>query len=193
MQYSACLRVGQNDIKALTNLEPERRDLFVPLLDMRGDDDRHLQNFLNSWNEHPFFLDVSRGKKDILEQFISTNDLHNPANAFQAKENFFYNTRSTNQNLIPVISWSDDDPQRDVIQLALSLERDYNHIAIRIICPEKPTLTSRNRLFSILDSLTMPGCAMSLSISLHPRHLALLRALTLTICSKNSTLTPPHL
>ena len=51
MQYVACLRVGQNDIKALINLEPERRDVFTPLLDMRGDDDRHLQTFLANWTD----------------------------------------------------------------------------------------------------------------------------------------------
>ena len=37
MQYVACLRVGQNDVKALINLEDVRRDVVVPLLDMRGD------------------------------------------------------------------------------------------------------------------------------------------------------------
>ncbi|MEW9901495.1 hypothetical protein [Pseudomonas putida] len=55
MKYAACLRVGLNDIKALTNLEHARRNLFTPLLDMRGNDDRHLQNFLKDWTDHPFF------------------------------------------------------------------------------------------------------------------------------------------
>lgn len=49
MQYVACLRVGQNDVKALINLEDHRREVVAPLLDMRGDDDRHLQTFLASW------------------------------------------------------------------------------------------------------------------------------------------------
>lgn len=85
MKYAACLRVGLNDIKALTNLEHPRRDLFTPLLDMRGNDDRHLQSFLKDWTDHPFFMDISRGKKDIQESFIATHDLHNPLNAFHAK------------------------------------------------------------------------------------------------------------
>jgi hypothetical protein len=159
MLYSACLRVGQNDVKALINLEPHRRDNFAPLLDMRGDDDRHLQNFLKDWKEHPFFLDISRGKKDVLEKFISSNNLHNHQHAFDAKKQFFQSIKSTNKNTIPTVSWTDDDPQRDVVQLALSLERDFGSIAIRMFCPEKPTPASRNRLFSILDSLTNPGCA----------------------------------
>ncbi|WP_248917852.1 beta family protein [Pseudomonas entomophila] len=159
MQYSACLRVGQNDIKALINLEPERRTPFTPLLDMRGDDDRHLQTFLNNWTEHPFFIDVSRGKKDVREAFISAHDLHNPANAFEEKRKFIYHVRDKNPNVIPVISWSDDDAQRDVIQLSLSLERDFKNIAIRVTCPEKPTPISRNRLLAILDSLSAPTCA----------------------------------
>lgn len=159
MQYSACLRVGQNDVKALINLEPERRSHFAPLLDMRGKDDKHLQTFLKAWTEHQFFIDVSRGKMDVLEAFIADNDLHNPNNAFQQKKIFFDSVRATNPLAIPVISWTDADPQRDVIQLGLALEREFNKIAIRVFCPEKPTTASRNRLFSLLDSLTLPGCA----------------------------------
>ncbi|MFV3382914.1 beta family protein [Pseudomonas sp. NY15354] len=157
MKYAACLRVGLNDIKALTNLEHPRRDLFTPLLDMRGNDDRHLQSFLKDWTDHPFFMDISRGKKDVQESFIATHDLHNPLNAFHAKKTFFKNIQTTNPTIIPVISWSDDDAQRDVVQLALSLEREFDAIAIRMFCPEKPTPTSRNRLFSIMDSLARPS------------------------------------
>ncbi len=159
MQYVACLRVGQNDIKALTNLEADRRDVFTPLLDMRGDDDRHLQTFLANWTGHPFFLDVSRVRKDVGEDFIGGNDLHNANEAFENKQQFFLNTQLTNNHVIPVISWTDDDPQRDVIQLALSAERNFNQIAIRVFCPEKPTSASWARLLSILDSLNLPNFA----------------------------------
>ena len=157
MQYSACLRVGLNDVKALVNLEPERRDLFTPLLDMRGKDDKHLQTFLKDWTEHNFFIDISRGKTDITEAFISTNDLHNPKGAFERKRTFFSSIRMASPLAIPVISWTDDDPQREVIQLGLTLEREFENIAIRVFCPEKPTAVSRNRLFSLLDSITTPG------------------------------------
>ncbi|WP_176517965.1 beta family protein [Pseudomonas faucium] len=157
MQYSACLRVGLNDVKALVNLEPERRDHFTPLLDMRGKDDKHLQSFLKDWTEHRFFIDISRGRLDRLEAFIADNDLHNPKNAFERKKAFFDDIHTTASLAIPVISWTDDDPQRDVIQLGLALERDFDEIAIRVFCPEKPTSISRNRLFSLLDSLTHPG------------------------------------
>lgn len=156
MQYSACLRVGQNDVKALINLEPRRRDLFAPLLDMRGNDDKHLQTFLKEWTEHAFFIDVSRGKKDVLETFISTHDLHNSSNAFKAKKQFYDDVHATSPHTIPVVSWTDDDPQREVIQFALGLERSFKNIAIRVFCPDKPTPASRSRLLSILDSLAQP-------------------------------------
>lgn len=81
MQYVACLRVGQNDVKALINLEAPRRDVLAPLLEMRCDDDRHLQTFLANWTAHPFFLGVSRMAKDAAELFITSNDLHNPNGA----------------------------------------------------------------------------------------------------------------
>ncbi|MCS5515340.1 hypothetical protein NWF32_07920 [Pseudomonas qingdaonensis] len=125
MQYVACLRVGQNDVKALINLEDVRRDVVVPLLDMRGDEDRHLQTFLTNWTEHPFFLDVSRVTKDVAEAFITSNDLHNPHAAFENKRRFFSDVSGINQNVIPVVSWVDDDPQRAVIQSALALQGDF--------------------------------------------------------------------
>lgn len=159
MQYVACLRVGQNDVKALINLEDHRRDVVAPLLDMRGDEDRHLQTFLTNWTEHPFFLDVSRVTKDVAEAFITTNDLHNPHGAFESKRRFFSDVSGINQNVIPVVSWVDDDPQRAVIQSALALQGDFPHIAIRVTCPENPTATSWNRLLSILDALESPDTA----------------------------------
>lgn len=159
MQYVACLRVGQNDVKALINLEGLRREKVVPLLDMRGDDDRHLQTFLANWTEHPFFLDISRVTKDMAETFITANDLHNHNRAFENKRKFFTDTTNINKNVIPVISWMDDDPQRAVIQCALALQGSFQHIAIRVSCPERPTATSWNRLISILDALESPQTA----------------------------------
>ncbi|PYD29613.1 beta family protein [Pseudomonas syringae] len=159
MQYVACLRVGQNDVKALINLEVPRRDVVAPLLDMRGDDDRHLQTFLTNWTEHPFFLDVSRVTKDVAEVFITTHDLHNPNGAFENKRRFFMDVAGINQNVIPVISWVDDDPQRAVIQSALALQGNFEHIAIRVTCPENATATSWSRLLSILDALESPEAA----------------------------------
>lgn len=159
MQYVACLRVGQNDVKALVNLEAPRRDIVAPLLEMRGDDDRHLQTFLTNWTEHPFFLDVSRVTKDVAEVFITTNDLHNPNGAFENKRRFFADVTGINQNVIPVVSWVDDDLQRAVIQSALALQGDFQNIAIRVTCPEKPTAISWNRLLSILDALESPEIA----------------------------------
>lgn len=157
MQYVACLRVGQNDVKALINLEPQRRDVLAPLLDMRGDDDRHLQTFLADWADHPFFLDVSRVTKDVAESFITTNDLHNPARAFENKRQFFTSVSGLNGNVVPVVSWVDDDSQREVIQSALALQRVFSHIAIRVACPGRATTTSWGRLLSILDALECPG------------------------------------
>jgi len=156
MQYVACLRVGLNDIKALINLEAQRRDALMPLLDMRGDDDRHLQTFIAEWEEHPFFLDVSRVTKDVAEQFITTRDLHNPANAFANKRRFFDDVSAINGNVVPVVSWVDDDSQREIIQNALALEKAFQHIAIRVTCPARATQVSWNRLLSILDAIETP-------------------------------------
>lgn len=156
MQYVACLRVGLNDIKALTHLENSRRDDFAPLLDMRGNDERHLQAFLQAWVEHPYFLDVSRATKDMAEEFIFSRDLHSSANAFERKRQFYGEVSAINGNLIPVVSWLDDDPQRQVIQSALLLQRDFARIAIRVACPIRPTTTSWSRLLAILDALERP-------------------------------------
>ncbi|SFP06244.1 beta family protein [Pseudomonas borbori] len=159
MQYVACLRVGQNDIKALINLEDPRRDVLTPLLDMRGDDDRHLQTFLADWTGHQFFLDVSRVTKDVAEEFIGTNELHNSDGAFENKRRFFADVAGVNGNVVPVVSWVDDDPQREVIQSALSLQREFQALAIRVACPGRATATSWIRLLSILDALESPDTA----------------------------------
>ncbi|EKP5711604.1 beta family protein [Pseudomonas aeruginosa] len=156
MEYVASFRVGQNDVKAIINIENARRDHFTPLLNMRGDDDRHLNTFLNDWTAHSFFLDISRAPADIKEQFIKNNDLHNPGQGFQNKRKFFNNVQLTNGNLIPVVSWVDKDHQRDVIQCAITLLSSFNKIAIRVFCSTQPTTTSWQRAKAILDAVSSP-------------------------------------
>ncbi|EXF94094.1 hypothetical protein HK44_005270 [Pseudomonas fluorescens HK44] len=48
MLYIPCMKVGQNDVKALINLEDARKELVSPLLNMRGIE-RHLNDFLADW------------------------------------------------------------------------------------------------------------------------------------------------
>lgn len=47
MEYIASVRVGLNDIKALVNLESDRRSAIAPLLNMRGNDSRYIDSFLS--------------------------------------------------------------------------------------------------------------------------------------------------
>lgn len=156
MKYLASLRVGQNDVKALVNIEQHRRLDFTPLLNMRGNDDRHLVTFLSNWGNNKFLLDISRLSSDVAEEFIQDNDLHNPADGFSNKISFFQQVYATNQSLIPVISWTDSDPQRDVVQCALKLSAGFKTIALRVACTSSPSPTSWNRLKVILDAVPSP-------------------------------------
>ncbi|WP_082706979.1 beta family protein [Pseudomonas sp. EpS/L25] len=156
MKYVACLRVGQNDIKALANLEEERRVDIAPLLEMRGKDDKHLKAFFKAWQQHNFFLDVSRVPSDIKEAYIQENDLLNHANGFSKKESFFDDSHVLASGLIPVVSWVDTDPQRDIVQSALRLSAKYQTIAIRPRLSSDITPATNSRLFAILDAVPSP-------------------------------------
>lgn len=52
MEYVVSARVGLNDMKALVNLDQERREKVIPLLNVRGESSRHLDGFLQHWTDH---------------------------------------------------------------------------------------------------------------------------------------------
>ncbi|WP_367375014.1 hypothetical protein [Pseudomonas lini] len=124
----------QNDVKALINLEDPRKELVSPLLNMRGME-RHLNDFLAGWGDHPYLMDISRSPLDIASDVIGERDLHNPKNHFENKRNWFAEVKAKNNSLIPVVSWLDTDNARDIIQLARLLLTDFNIIAVRVVCP----------------------------------------------------------
>lgn len=132
MNYVAALRVGQNDVKALINLEAARKTQVAPLLSMRGNDERHLDSFVNNWGTSPFYLDISRFPTDASDQYLVQNALNSPANAFAAKRTFYAATSVKNNALIPVVGWADGDSSRDVVQCALTLAAAFPRMAIRM-------------------------------------------------------------
>lgn len=156
MKYIACLRVGMNDVKALTSIEAERRTNFSPMLDMRGSNEKYLQEFLECWTQSPFFLDISRVTADAKDAYIVDNDLHNPSNAFSAKKSFFDAAYKNNKKLIPVVSWRDTDEQRQVVQFAIQLNAEYGKLAIRVSVNPKPSDAATARLLAILDAIQKP-------------------------------------
>ncbi|MCF5225743.1 beta family protein [Pseudomonas syringae] len=156
MKYIACLRVGLNDVNALINIEDHRREYFSPLLDMRGKDSKYLQAFFESWTQSKFFLDVSRVTADAKDEYIVNEDLHNPANAFSTKKEFFARAFDANSKMVPVVSWRDTDEQRQVVQFAMHLSTKYKKTAVRIAANSKPSDASITRLLAILDSIEHP-------------------------------------
>lgn len=155
MLYIPCMKVGQNDVKALINLEEDRKKLVSPLLNMRGKE-RNLNDFLVSWGDHPYLMDVSRSPQDIAEEVIAERDLHNPTNHFEKKRVWLAELKAKNNSLIPVVSWLDTDNSRDVIQQARLLLIDFETIAIRVICSAEITGASWDRAISILDAIATP-------------------------------------
>ncbi|CAM2187655.1 Beta protein [Burkholderia cepacia] len=154
MNYVAALRVGQNDIKALVNLEAARREQVAPLLSMRGNDERHLDTFASNWGGTPFYLDVSRFPTDANDQYLIQNALNSPNNAYAAKRAFYVATRAKNNALIPVIGWADGDSSRDVVQCALQLAAEFPRVALRVevardLARQWPT--AQNVLNSVTD------------------------------------------
>jgi hypothetical protein len=155
MLYIPCMKVGQNDVKALINLEEHRKELTSPLLNMRGIE-RHLNDFLTDWGDHSYLMDISRSPLDIASDVIAERDLHNPNNHFENKRNWFSEIKVQNNSLIPVVSWLDTDNSRDVIQLSRVLLTDFETIAIRVICPSEIVGPSWERAIHILDATPNP-------------------------------------
>lgn len=156
MEYLAALRVGQNDIKALLNLETPRRERVAPLLMMRGNDTKYIDNFLKSWGETDFYLDVSRYETDENDVFITSTQINNPNNSFTNKYNFFHQCKHANNSLIPTVGWKTSDTTRDVVQLALNLERSNEIIALRLDQSTDREI-NLNTLRNILNSVNNPG------------------------------------
>lgn len=132
MDYIACLKVAQNDIKALINLEKSRKEKVAPLLELRGKKtDKHLQKFLDDWGDSSFFMDFCQTESDEKRSQWLT-ELLTSKNAFKGKRDKFIKISTSNQNMIPVVSWQDNDSVRDVVQFALKVERLSAEFAIRI-------------------------------------------------------------
>ncbi|MDH1337502.1 beta family protein [Comamonas thiooxydans] len=131
MEYAAALKVGQNDIKALVNLESFRRDRFAPILMMRGIDRKYIDNFLQTWGPTNFYLDTSRYKIDEDDPFLVSSQVNDPSNFYKNKFDFYQSCKSINNSLIPTVGWKANDPAREIVQFALNLEKSYECIAIR--------------------------------------------------------------
>lgn len=131
MEYAAALKVGQNDIKALINLENFRKERFAPILMMRGKDRKYIDNFLQNWGSTSFYLDTSRYKNDENDLFLLSNQINDPKNSYEKKFDFYQSCKLINQSLIPIVGWKSTDPIREIVQLALNLEKSYDCIGIR--------------------------------------------------------------
>lgn len=144
MEYVPCLKVALNDVKALINLESHRKARVAPLIEMRGKEtDPHLRTFLDQWGDTSFFFDFSLAESaTTTDPWFSNLLLQN--DAFKTKRNFL-SALSNHPNLIPVISWQEQDTLRNVTQFALRVEERFSEIAIRINMQDEkawPTATS---------------------------------------------------
>lgn len=157
MDYVVALRIGQNDIKAVLNLEAARKARVAPLLSMRGTDERYLDSFLANWGNTPFLLDVSRYPSDLQDDFLLNNGLLSPTNAFQSRQQFFAASRVKNNAMIPVVGWQDHDPVRDVVQFALGLASSYDRIAVRLELTQTGAAGNWLIAQNILNSLPNPS------------------------------------
>lgn len=153
MKYIVGLRIGQNDIKALTNLESARKDAVIPLLSMRGDTQKELDKFINNWGGRPFFIDVSHYPGDTDSVFNQQKKLHDPARAFFGRQQFYKTVKSRSDQAVPVVSWQDNDNPRDIIQFALALSQQYPFIAIRPTIPMTDTSTQWPMAINILNAI----------------------------------------
>lgn len=152
MDYVACLKVGQNDVKALINLEDARKDKIAPLLELRGKEtDRHLDSFLSEWGEREFFFDFCQTETgDNVSSWQKGFLLCN--NAFSAKQDILQKL-ATHRNIIPVISWQDKNTLRNIIQFALHIESSYSESALRI---NMNSQKSWGTAISVLSAITNP-------------------------------------
>lgn len=153
MDYVACLKTGLNDVKALINLEENRKKKIAPLLELRGKEtDKHFSNFLSGWGEHTFFLDFSQNEPNNKDS-AWLNELLCCDNEFEKKQELF-DKYSNRKNMIPVISWQEDDNIRDIVQFALKTERKFEEIALRVNANNEKAWIYLNILVSSINNLS---------------------------------------
>ncbi len=154
MEYVACLKVALNDIKALINLESNRKKHITPLLEMRGKEtDKHFKSFQDNWGDTPFFLDFSSTELEDKTKTEWISQLLSAEQAFSNKRDFFDEARK-NSTFIPVISWQPNDSSREVVQFSLKVEQQFNELAIRV---NMNSSSAWQVACSILDSLSSPS------------------------------------
>lgn len=151
MEYLVALRVGQNDVKALINLEDYRKEKITPLLMMKGKN-KHLDTFLSEWGDYNFYIDVSRFPNDEDDEFITSVDPENPTNGYQNKRDFFDSVYHKNSRAIPVLAWHENAPLRDIVQCGIKLDSNYERMAIRVKTPISST--NQNILNSFLAAIS---------------------------------------
>jgi hypothetical protein len=154
MEYVVSLRTALNDVKAVLNLEPERKARVAPLMNVRGDDDKQVSAFLDNWGDSPFLLEVSRFLPDQHDLLIVNGSLHSPEGGYAAKRAFYDWATARNSALIPVVSWANGDPTREVVQCAVQLERQYRKVAV--IVDMNSGKEEIDKITRILDAIDKP-------------------------------------
>jgi len=155
MEYVVSLRTAQNDVKAVLNLEVERKARVAPLMNVRGDDDKQVVAFLDNWGNFPFLLDVSRFSPDQHDELIVSGGLHSPASGYQAKRDFYDWARGRNASIVPVVSWATGDSTREIVQCAVQLERSYDTVAVVVDMSAGKAETEK--VTRILDAVENPA------------------------------------
>ncbi len=154
--YVPCIKNGMNDIKALLNLKEESSGYVMPLVLTAGTPyggngvdlkkDYLLDEFIHNWDK-PFIVDASRADSDSESLYNSYHNLTSQHDNFSGKITYYSSIYSINKKLIPAISWQLNDDMRNIVQLSLYLEQQYEKIAI-IIDPNNSE--NLNRLDTLL-------------------------------------------
>ena len=156
--YVPCIKNGMNDIKALLSLRNESVDYIMPLVLTAGTPygrngvdlkkDYLLDEFIHNWN-NPFIVDASRADSDSESPYNSYHCLTSQLDNFSGKVSYYALIYSINKNVIPAISWYQNDDMRNIVQFSLYLEQQYGKIAIIIDPTDSENLNKLDTLLCL--------------------------------------------
>ncbi|RYM61529.1 hypothetical protein BSQ98_18250 [Serratia liquefaciens] len=166
MSYLVAVKNGQNDIKGIIELDPVSKNHVIPMILTAGSvfkirkekvtdelkKDLLIEEFVNKWDGGHFLVDVSRANEsDISCDYNTYHGLHDSANGYERRVDFYRRIYEINNRLIPVISWDDKDSYRNVLRFSIKIESFFNKLAINVDARKNKQIETLKLILSAIE------------------------------------------
>ncbi|ULH09601.1 hypothetical protein MF265_16685 [Serratia marcescens] len=165
MNYFVFIKNAMDDISAICSLRDEQKDEITPIILTSGNafkrknniittelkKDYLLDEFLQSWGDREFLVDVSRGDSDANSEYNEHYKLNKQDNGYSGRVEYFKRIKENNKNIIPTISWNSNDNLRNILRFSLNLESYFDKIAINIHIKNENSLKNARLILSAIE------------------------------------------